>query len=269
MLVFAAFLFSIKKIPIEKELIESCIAFILFCITSGVVYILNDYADIKQDQAHPEKKFRPMASGAIKPKTALSIGLILVIAEFMYALNFNFEFGLLLIGYFFLNILYSVKLKHVVIIDIMIIASGFVIRAIAGAIAIHVPFTPWFLLCTMLLALFLAISKRRYELVLLQDDKGSHRKVLEFYSTQLLDQFISIVTTATIMTYSLYTFFADPTGYLMWTIPLVIYGIFRYLYIIYMEGKGGRPELLLLQDKHIAATVILYSTAVIVIIWNS
>ena len=169
----------------------------------------------------------------------------------------------LLILYFALNVSYSLALKHVVIIDIMIIAAGFVLRAIAGGLVIRVPLTPWFLICTLLLSLFLAIGKRRHELFLLENDKGAHRKVLDNYSFALLDQLNTIVTTATIISYSLFTFTSGRTIHLMWTIPLVIYGIFRYLYLIHIENKGGSPDRVLFEDKHILITVILYVISVV------
>jgi 4-hydroxybenzoate polyprenyltransferase len=159
------------------------------------------------------------------------------------------------------------KLKHIVIIDILVIASGFVLRAIGGGLVIDVPFTPWFLICTMLLALFLAISKRRHELYLLQSNKGSHRQVLDFYSMDLLNQFNSIVTTATLISYALFTFTSGHTLHLMWTLIFVVYGIFRYLYLIHIEGKGGKPEKVLLEDRHILVTVMLYALSVVVILF--
>ncbi|WP_166239348.1 decaprenyl-phosphate phosphoribosyltransferase [Paenibacillus turpanensis] len=265
-LVFGAFLFSVTEVGVSA-FVNSLFGFLLFCCVAGVVYIINDYMDVEQDRVHPEKRFRPMASGAIRPNTALTLGIVLLIAALSLSLMLNVPFTILLVAYFIMNIAYSVRLKHVVIIDVMIVAAGFVMRAVGGAMVIERPFTPWFLVCTMLLALFLAISKRRHELILFQEKKGSHRKVLQFYSPQLLDQMISIVTTATIMSYGLYTFTSGVTVHLMWTLPFVIYGIFRYLYLIYMEEKGGSPEKVLLQDKHILTTVLLYGVTVFIILY--
>ncbi|ASS73892.1 decaprenyl-phosphate phosphoribosyltransferase [Tumebacillus algifaecis] len=265
LLVFAALIFSFQVANVDL-LIRSVAGFLLFCFVSGCVYILNDFVDREADRQHPEKRDRPMASGALNPYLALSFGFVLLLAAIAVGLYLEPLFGVLLIVYFAINVAYSFRLKHVVIIDVMIIASGFVFRAIGGALVIDVPFTPWFLLCTMLLALFLAISKRRHELYLLQNNKGSHRKVLESYSPELLNQLNSIVITATIMSYALYTFTSGHTIHLMWTIPLVIYGIFRYLYLILMEEKGGKPERDLFQDKHILITVLLYGLAVVVIL---
>ncbi|MBU5346663.1 decaprenyl-phosphate phosphoribosyltransferase [Paenibacillus lautus] len=262
LLIFAAPLFSFEGVN-PGVLFDTLIGFFLLSFVSGCVYIVNDYADREADRNHPVKKYRPMASGALPPKLAIGFGALLLIASLVISYLLNPLFTVLLVLYFAMNVAYSFRLKHVVIIDIMIIAAGFVLRAIAGGLVIHVPFTPWFLLCTMLLSLFLAIGKRRHELHLLQHDKGSHRKVLDQYSFDLLDQMSSIVTTATIISYSLFTFTSGRTVHLMWTIPLVIYGMFRYLYLIHIEKKGGAPDRVLLEDAHILVTVILYVTSVI------
>lgn len=262
LLIFAAPLFSFEGVN-PGVLFDTLIGFFLLSFVSGCVYIVNDYADREADRNHPVKKYRPMASGALPPKLAIGFGALLLIASLVISYLLNPLFTVLLVLYFAMNVAYSFRLKHVVIIDIMIIAAGFVLRAIAGGLVIHVPFTPWFLLCTMLLSLFLAIGKRRHELHLLQHDKGSHRKVLDQYSFELLDQMSSIVTTATIISYSLFTFTSGRTVHLMWTIPLVIYGMFRYLYLIHIEKKGGSPDRVLLEDAHILVTVILYVISVI------
>lgn len=266
LLVFAALIFSIKIVTVDMWL--KCIAgFLLFCLVSGCVYVLNDYLDREADSRHPEKKHRPIASGKLNPKGALAFGFILLLGSLLLAFTLNPWFSLLLLGYFLINIAYSLKLKHIVILDIMVIAFGFVLRAIGGGLVIDIAFTPWFLICTMLLALFLAISKRRHELYLLSKNKGEHRKVLEQYSPEFLNQLNSIVTTAAIMSYSLFTFTSGHTIHLMWTIPLVMYGIFRYLYLIHMKGKGGKPEEVLLEDGHILSTVLLFAVMVVVILY--
>ncbi|AKF94440.1 decaprenyl-phosphate phosphoribosyltransferase [Brevibacillus laterosporus] len=265
LLVFAALLFSLHKVSIHL-LGKSLIAFFLFCMVSGCVYIINDFADIKNDRNHPEKRYRPMASGALNPFLGLAFGCGLLIASLFSAFHFDLGFGSVLLFYFLINVAYSFTLKHVVILDVMIISAGFVLRAIGGSLMIGTPFTPWFLLCTMLLSLFLAISKRRHELYLLQEEKGSHRKVLENYSIELLNQLNTIVTSATIISYSLFTFTSGRTIQLMWTIPFVIFGIFRYLYLIMMGNKGGTPEKVLVEDKPILITVLLYVIAVASII---
>lgn len=265
LLIFAALLFSYESMSLLNVL-YTIIGFFLFSFVSGCIYILNDYADREADRNHPIKRSRPMASGALNPLVALAFGGLMLIASLTASFFLNPLFTLLLFVYFVMNVLYSVHLKHVVIVDIMIIAAGFVLRAIAGGLVIHVPFTPWFLLCTMLLSLFLAIGKRRHELLLFESDTSSHRKVLANYSVALLDQLSGIVTTAAIICYSLFTFTSGRTIHLMWTIPLVIYGIFRYLYLIHIEKKGGAPDRVLFEDKHILLTVILYAASVVIIL---
>lgn len=264
LLLFAALLFSFEEIRTET-ILATLLGFILFSLVAGCVYILNDFVDRDRDRQHPVKKYRPMASGQVNPSHALMFGIILLILSVGTAFMMNPLFGVLCIVYFLLNVSYSFVLKHLVILDMMTIAAGFVLRAIAGGVLIHVPFTPWFLICTMLLSLFLAIGKRRNELTLLEGNTGSHRKVLDNYSITLLDQFNTIVTTATIISYSLFTFTSDRTIHLMWTIPLVIYGMFRYLYLIHMKNQGGSPDRVLFEDKPILITVMLYVISVITI----
>lgn len=264
LLLFAALLFSFEEIRTET-IIATLLGFILFSLVAGCVYILNDFVDRDRDRQHPVKKYRPMASGQVNPSHALLFGIILLILSVGTAFMMNPLFGVLCIVYFLLNVSYSFVLKHLVILDMMTIAAGFVLRAIAGGVLIHVPFTPWFLICTMLLSLFLAIGKRRNELTLLEGNTGSHRKVLDNYSITLLDQFNTIVTTATIISYSLFTFTSDRTIHLMWTIPLVIYGMFRYLYLIHMKNQGGSPDRVLFEDKPILITVMLYVISVVTI----
>ncbi|MEK4662524.1 decaprenyl-phosphate phosphoribosyltransferase [Priestia sp. FSL H7-0729] len=264
LLLFAALLFSFEEIRTET-ILATLLGFILFSLVAGCVYILNDFVDRDRDRQHPVKKYRPMASGQVNPTHALLFGIILLILSVGTAFMMNPLFGILCIVYFLLNVSYSFVLKHLVILDMMTIAAGFVLRAIAGGVLIQVPFTPWFLICTMLLSLFLAIGKRRNELTLLEGNTGSHRKVLDNYSITLLDQFNTIVTTATIISYSLFTFTSDRTIHLMWTIPLVIYGMFRYLYLIHMKNQGGSPDRVLFEDKPILITVILYVISVVII----
>lgn len=264
LLLFAALLFSFEEIRTET-ILATLLGFILFSLVAGCVYILNDYVDRDRDRQHPVKKFRPMASGQVNPSHALLFGIILLILSVGTAFMMNPLFGVLCVVYFLLNVSYSFVLKHLVILDMMTIAAGFVLRAIAGGVLIHVPFTPWFLICTMLLSLFLAIGKRRNELTLLEGNTGSHRKVLDNYSITLLDQFNTIVTTATIISYSLFTFTSDRSIHLMWTIPLVIYGMFRYLYLIHMKNQGGSPDRVLFEDKPILITVTLYVISVVTI----
>jgi 4-hydroxybenzoate polyprenyltransferase len=241
------------------------IAFFCFAFTASTVYIVNDIMDVEKDRLHPQKLKRPIASGALRIQTAIFSGVFLLSLSLAAAYWIVPLFAGILIFYLFINILYCTWLKHVVIVDVMIIALGFVLRGLAGAVVVDVDITSWFILCTMLLALFLALSKRRHELELLNGQKEIQRKVLDHYSIQFLDQLISIVTSATIITYSLYTASVGPNVYMMWTIPFVIYGIFRYLYLVHMKQGGGSPEKVLLDDKHTLLTVILFTLSVMVI----
>ncbi|WP_286166325.1 decaprenyl-phosphate phosphoribosyltransferase [Peribacillus frigoritolerans] len=257
LIVFAAPLFSMQLMH-EGVFLKSLIGFFLFCFVSSCVYILNDFVDRKADRMHPEKKHRPMASGALNPLLALTFGFLLLISSIWAANIFNSLFAICLSIYFIINVLYSLKLKHIVLLDILLIASGFVLRAVGGALVINVPLTEWFLLCALWLSMFLAVSKRRHELFLLQKTQETHRKVLKNYSIALLDQYNSIFTTATIISYALFAFSSEHSEILMWSIPLVLYGICRYLYLIHQEGKGGKPEQVLLEDKPILITTIIY-----------
>jgi len=264
LLVFAALIFSEKFLD-QDSIVLSLLAFVCFSLTASTVYIINDLMDIEKDRLHPEKSKRPLASGELKVVTAIGLGILLLLFSLISAYLIEPMFFAILIFYFIVNVLYSIWLKHVVIIDVMIIALGFVLRGFSGAVVIEVKMTSWFILCTMLLALFLALSKRRHEIELFAGDPQRQRKVLEHYSKGLLDQMISIVTSATIMSYSLYTATSGPNVYMMWTIPFVLYGIFRYLYLVHMKEGGGSPEKVLLDDKHILATVVLYSLSVMFI----
>jgi 4-hydroxybenzoate polyprenyltransferase len=263
LIVFAAPLYSMQLVN-PNVFWKSLVSFFLFCFISGCVYILNDFVDRKADRMHPDKKHRPMASGALNPNLALTFGFLLFVSSVWVANLFNVSFALCLILYFTLNVFYSLRLKHVVLIDILLIASGFVLRAVGGALVIDVPLTEWFLLCALWLSMFLAVSKRRQELYLLQNKKGTHRKVLESYSVALLDQYNSIFATTIIISYSLFVISSEYSNLLMWSIPLVIYGICRYLYLIHQEGKGGKPEEILLEDKHIFITAVMYVVLVLI-----
>ncbi|MDF2679165.1 MAG: UbiA prenyltransferase [Brevibacillus sp.] len=258
---FAAPVFAEKFLD-PSAMLKAVVAFFCFALTASTVYIVNDIMDVEKDRLHPEKSKRPIASGSLSIRRALLTGGFLLTFSLSIAYFVTPVFFGILTSYFIINLLYCVWLKHVVIIDVMIIALGFVLRGFSGAAVVGVGITSWFILCTMLLALFLALSKRRHEFEMLNGDKEKQRKVLEHYSIKYLDQLISIVTSATIMTYSLYTANTGPNAYMMWTIPFVIYGIFRYLYLVHMKQGGGSPEKSLLNDKHILLTVILFTLSV-------
>ena len=262
LLVFAALIFSqnLTNLPMVSD---ATIAFIVFCFLSGSVYTLNDLLDIKQDRTHPKKSQRPLASGKLQPPIAIVSGSILVVLSLANAFWLNTNFGFIALGYFILQIAYSTALKHVVILDVLAVSIGFVLRAIAGAEVINVPISSWLLVCTILLALFLSLGKRRHEIILLEDNATDHRKILFEYSPALLDQMISVVTASTVVAYALYTMSAETinkfhTDNLKYTIPFVLYGIFRYLYLIHQKSEGGSPEKILLNDRPLLINIILY-----------
>jgi len=262
LLVFAALIFSqnLSNLPMVSD---ATIAFIIFCLLSGSVYTLNDLLDVKQDRTHPKKSQRPLASGKLQPPIAIVSGSILVLLSLVNAFWLNTNFGFIALGYFILQIAYSTVLKHIVILDVLAVSIGFVLRAIAGAEVINVPISSWLLVCTILLALFLSLGKRRHEIILLEDNAADHRKILFEYSPALLDQMISVVTASTVVAYALYTMSAETitkfqTDNLKYTIPFVLYGIFRYLYLIHQKSEGGSPEKILLNDRPLLINIILY-----------
>lgn len=246
----------------------SVLAFVSMCGLSSAVYVLNDIKDVERDRLHPRKRSRPLASGAITVKQAwagaaaylaVAVGLGLVVGQM---------FLLALATYFILQGAYVQLLKNLVILDIMTIAAGFVIRAVAGVWAIHVPISPWLLVCAALLALFLAAAKRRHELLLLGGDSDDHRPVLAEYSPELMDQITSTLGAATITAYTLYTFFAhEQTAWMMLTVPFVLYGVLRYQYLVLTRAEGGAPEEVLLTDRPILATVAAWMVASAVILY--
>jgi len=266
-ILFAPLIFS-QNITNKQLAIYSFISFIVFCILSGSVYILNDLIDIKQDKVHPLKSKRPLASGRLRPIYAVITFLVLLALSVYISLTYLNNLFILVAGfYLILQIAYSTILKHIVIIDVFSIAAGFLLRVIAGAEAIEVTFSTWLFLCTILLALFLALSKRRHEIILLDERAINPRKILFEYSADLLDQMISIVTTTTLIAYILYTISPETiarfgTDNLKYTVPFVLYGIFRYLYLLHQKNEGGSPEKVLLNDMPILTTVILYCLTV-------
>jgi 4-hydroxybenzoate polyprenyltransferase len=272
LILFAALIFSHNFLS-PLYFFKTVAAFIIFCIISGCVYIINDLFDLKQDKNHPIKCTRPLASGALKPSVAIIATAVLLFLSVVSALLLtNLTFILIVLGYFILQIAYSTVLKHMVILDVFSIAAGFVLRAIAGAEVIDVPFSTWLLFCTILLSLFLALSKRRHELILLEDDAIHHRKILFEYSPYLLDQMISVVTASTVITYALYTVAEDTvskfgTDRLKYTIPFVLYGIFRYLYLIHQKNEGGSPEKVMLNDLPLLVCILLYGITVGLILY--
>ena len=257
LLLFAGLIFSMNLFQLTL-LYQSLIAFISFCLLSSCVYIINDMVDIKEDRQHPKKQHRPLAAGKVGLKQVIAVLTALLIISLYLAWSVNTLLLLLGVVFFALCLAYSLWFKYMVILDVFAIALGFLLRAVAGGVAINVDISPWFLVCTLLLSLFLALTKRRQESINLESNGTLHRKVLEHYPIQYLDQLISIVTAATILAYSLYTFTASNSNLFMLTIPFVIYGIFRYLYLVHKEQLGENPEEILLQDKPTIINISLW-----------
>lgn len=272
LIVFAGLLFG-QRLLDPSAIALSSAAFAVFCALSGVVYLINDVADREADRRHPLKRFRPIASGQVPVGLALGVALGLGSVALVSAFLLRFEFGVISAAYLGLLALYSGPLKHIVIIDVLTIAIGFVIRAAAGAIVIAEPASHWLLIVTILLALFLALSKRRHELVLLADGATSHRRILQEYSPYLLDQMISVVTASTLVAYAFYTVSPETiqkfnTDKLGLTLPFPLYGIFRYLYLVHQKSGGGSPSDMLLTDKPLLLCVLLWALTVAVIIYG-
>jgi 4-hydroxybenzoate polyprenyltransferase len=267
---FAALIFD-RQLTNVTALMTTLAGFVLFCLLSGAVYIINDIVDAEADRQHPTKRERPIAARTLPVSIANWALVIILVFTIPIAYILSPEFALFAIIYFLGNLAYSFWLKHIPILDIMILAGFYVLRVGAGVILIDVArFSPWLYVFTTFLALFLGIGKRRAELALLAEGANSHRKVLEGYTLPLLDQFSIIVSGSTILTYSLYTFSAPnlPDNHaMMLTIPFVIYGIFRYLYLIQVEHSGGAPEEVLLSDRHLQATIVLWGLAILVIFY--
>ncbi|MFW6381477.1 MAG: decaprenyl-phosphate phosphoribosyltransferase, partial [Bacillota bacterium] len=266
LLIFAGIIFS-RNLLNPYLLFQVFLGFMIFSLVSGTVYLVNDINDIEQDKQHPRKRHRPLPSGQITVKQALMAVIVILLSALTAAFYINIYFGLVTLIYFLTIGLYTFYLKHLVILDVLTIAFGFVLRAIAGVVLVRAHISPWLIICTILLALFLALSKRRHELTILDDKAGEHRGVLEKYSVSYLDQMITIVAAGTIVAYSLYTFNSDKSVYLMATIPFVIYGIFRYLYLIHIQNRGGSPEAILLEDRPLLLNIVCWGFTSIFILY--
>lgn len=269
-LLFMALLFD-QKLTNWPLLLKTSFAFILFCMISSTVYIINDLADLEKDRQHPRKRRRALPSGQLQPWFAV-LGAVAILAVCL-PLSFwlDLYFGLIVVAYFLLNLAYSFALKDVVIIDVMILASFFVMRVVAGVVVAEAErFSPWLVVCTIFLALFLAIGKRRHELTLLAEGADSHRKILGQYNVKLLDEMSHLVTTGAVISYSLYTFSAinlPPNHSMMLTIPFVIYTVFRYQYLIHAKGEGGAPEMLLYTDRPLLLGLVLWGISIVLILY--
>jgi 4-hydroxybenzoate polyprenyltransferase len=253
---------------------QSSLAFVLFCALSGTVYLLNDVADLERDRLHPRKRLRPIASGALSPRTALLIAFVIGVGSLALATLLGARFAYCAAVYLALNVAYSFRLKEVVILDVLSISLGFVLRAVAGGVAVSVQISDWLLVCTLLLALFLALAKRRHELVSLATSATGHRKILAEYSPYLLDQMISVVTASCLTAYAFYTMAPDTvqkyrTERLAWTIPFVLYGIFRYLYLVHQKEQGGSPTDILATDRPLLLNVFLWAVALVWIVYSA
>jgi len=270
--VFFALIFD-KQLFSLGPFLRTLEGFFLFCLISSAVYLLNDISDIEADRQHPEKKHRPLASGELPVGVARGAALILAMTSLSLGYLLEPVFAGILALYFVINLLYSRWLKHVPILDVLIISSGFVLRVAAGVALITVErFSPWLYMLTILFSLYIGLGKRRAEMDLLADDASAHRKVLDGYTIPLLDQYITIVSGMTIVSYSLYTFSAPnlPENHsMMLTIPFVVYGIFRYLQLIQTGHAAGAPDEVALKDRPLQATVLLWGLAVIAIFYLS
>ena len=270
--VFGALVFA-QRLGDLNSVVRATIAFFVFCALSGAVYLVNDVLDREQDRRHPLKAKRPIASGALSTNAAVIAATALGAAALAVALMLGLPFFAASAAYLSLMFAYSAFLKHIVILDVLTIAIGFTLRAAAGGAAIAVPVSHWLLLCTTLLALFLALSKRRHELVLLADSATEHRPILEDYSPYLLDQMISVVTASTLISYAFYTISPETTGkfgtsLLSLTIPFPLYGIFRYLYLVHRRDLGGSPADLLLDDHPLLICIGLWAVAVVLVVYH-
>lgn len=246
-------------------------AFIGFCLLSSSVYLLNDIADLAEDRQHPKKSQRPLAAGELSVGLVWALFFILAGSALFFCFWLNISFGLLALLYFLVNLAYSSYLKHLVILDSFCVAFFFVVRVVAGAVVIRVPVSAWLLVCTILLSLFIAFSKRRHELVLLEAEATAHRAVLAHYSPYLLDQLIAVVTPATVMAYALYTISPSTVAKfgsgLLLTWPFVLYGIFRYLYLVHKKESGGSPTQMVLTDYPLLLSIIAWGLAVLLIVY--
>ncbi len=270
--VFAALVFA-QRLTDADAVVQAVIAFLVFCALSSTVYLINDVLDREQDRRHPLKADRPVASGALRPSVAIAAAAILGIVTMTVALGLGWRFFQIAAGYLLLLVAYSAFLKHIVILDVLTISAGFTLRAAAGAAAIAVPISHWLLVCTTLLAMFIALSKRRHELTLLTEKAIDHRPILGDYTPYLLDQMISVVTASTLIAYAFYTISPETTAkfgtdLLSLTIPFPLYGIFRYLYLVHRRDKGGSPAELVVNDRPLLVCVGLWALSVILIIYQ-
>jgi 4-hydroxybenzoate polyprenyltransferase len=268
--VFAPLVFDVKLFN-PRYLLQTVIGFVMLCLISGTVYIINDLVDIEKDRQHPKKRERPLPSGRLSTRAAVIAAIIITLVVLPLGFLLNSLFGIILTLYLLIQFAYSFWLKNIVIIDAMLIASGFLLRVAAGVPLVDAErFSPWLYVCMTLLALLFGFGKRRHELVLLQENANTHRQSLQEYNLPLLDHIISIVTASTLVTYAFYTFSAPnlpPNHTMMLTIPFILYAIFRYLYLIHVKEMGGAPEEIALSDRPLQATFILWGMSVVIVMY--
>lgn len=258
--VFVGIIFSGNLLNTQM-LLKVTGSFIIFCLLSGAVYLINDIADLEKDRNHPRKKNRPLAAGLISARGSAVLAGVIVTVSLASAFLLSPALGIISAAYFCLMVLYSFYLKSIIILDIFTIALGFVLRVMAGTEVIQVYLSPWAVMCTFFLALFLALGKRRNEKIVLGENATSHRLSLETYSLALIDQMISVVTTSTVVSYFLYTFRSGQHLSSMITVPFVLFGLFRYLYLVYSENSGGSPEEIVIHDRPLQIAVLLWIAA--------
>lgn len=268
--VWAALIFDGKLFE-PTYFLRTLVTFLLFCLVSSVVYTINDLADIEKDRQHPNKRNRPLASGALSPRLARVGAALVFLVTVPGALWLGGALAVALYGYLILMVAYSFRLKNIVIVDVLTIAAGFVLRVAAGVIVVNAArFSPWIYVCMVLLALFLALGKRRQEIVLLQENAGNTRAILQEYSLRFVDEMLGLVSSTTVMAYSLYTFSAPnlpPNHLMMLTIPFVLYGLFRYLYLIHVKGETDPPDVVALKDRPLQLDVLLFGLVVFLVFY--
>jgi 4-hydroxybenzoate polyprenyltransferase len=269
---FAALIFSGNLFHTEA-LFHVGVGFLIFSLGASGVYLLNDITDLEKDKLHPIKSHRPLPAGKLPVGVARFASAILLGVALLAAFALQTGFALVLLVFIVINLLYSYFLKHVVILDVMTISAGFVLRVLAGAVIIGVPTSEWLIICTILLSLFLGFSKRRHELTVLETQATTHRSVLEYYTPYFLDQMIGIVTASTVMSYALYTISEETvrkfgTNKLIYTVPFVLYGIFRYLYLVHRKVEGGNPTKIALSDLPLLINMVLWIVTASIIIYG-
>ena len=268
--IWAALIFDVKLFQAQPFL-RTLLAFVLFCLISSAVYIVNDLVDIEKDRQHPSKRNRPLSSGALRPGVAIVAAVTLVVICLPVALWLDLRLTAILYGYLLLMVAYSFLLKNIVIVDVLTIAAGFVLRVAAGVVVIEAQrFSPWIYVCMVLLALFLALGKRRQEIVLLEHKSNNTRAILEEYNLRFLDEMLALVSSSTVMAYSLYTFSAPnlPSNHsMMLTIPFVLYGLFRYLYLIHVKGETDPPDVVVLKDRPLQLDALLFGAVVFAVFY--